>query len=453
MDDSHPTIGRGVNLKYSTVEAGNFAEIAVLKTSDRAKAILSACAGNMIEWFDFFIYAYSAIYFAPLFFPQSDQNAQLLSSAAVFAAGYLMRPLGSFLFGRLADRQGRKLAMTVSITLMCLGSLIIAITPGYASIGLVAPALLLVARLLQGLSVGAEYGTVAAYLSEVARSGRRGFFGSLQYMTIIAGQLVALLTIIVLQHLLPPPQFAQWGWRIPFMIGAVGAIVIFYLRRGMIETASKASMAHDDAGRLRALLKHRRAVIFTLVFTVCGSLYFYTFTTYMQKFLVLSGVVDVKVASVIMGFALVAFMIMQPLFGMMSDRLGIRLHMRLFTGLATILVVPILYGIQSSNNPETAALLILAGLSIAAFYTPIAGLLKAEMFPAEVRALGVGFPYAIGNALFGGTAEYVALRLREADIESGFFYYVAAVCGVAFVSSLLMPDLRTHGHLDGEGNI
>lgn len=432
---------------------GTPAEVATLDHRGRIKASLSACAGNMVEWFDFFVYAYTAIYFAPAFFPSEDRTAQLLSSAAVFAVGFLMRPLGGFVFGRLADTRGRKLAMTISVALMCFGSLMIALTPGYAQIGLLAPAVLLLARLLQGLSVGAEYGTGATCLGEVATKGRRGFYGSLQYTTITAGQLLALLTIIVLQQVPTVEQLGDWGWRIPFFMGALGAVTVFYLRRGMVETASRRSMARKDAGTLGTPMKHRRAVLLTLFFTIGGSLYFYTFTTYMQKFLVLTASMDARTASIVMSGAMVLFMVMQPVFGTLSDRLGIRTHMRLFTGGATLLVASILYGIQATTSPFVASLLVVAGLAIAAFYTPIAGRVKADMFPAEIGALGVGFPYAVGNALFGGTAEYVALSLRQAGIETAYFWYVAAVSAVAFVAALVMPDVARRGYLDGDGTI
>lgn len=424
-----------------------------LDTRGRIKAVLSACAGNMVEWFDFFIYAYTAIYFASVFFPADSQTAQLLASAAIFAVGFFMRPLGGWIFGRLADTRGRKSSMTISVALMCLGSLIIALAPGHAQIGTLAPMILLIARLIQGLSVGAEYGTGATYLSEVATKGRRGLYGSLQYMTIIAGQLLALTTIILLQQFMSAEHLAAWGWRIPFFMGAVAAVVVFFLRREMVETASPKSMKRKDAGTIKAMMRHKRALIFVFLFTIGGSLYFYTFTTYMQKFLVISGGVDAKTASLIMSLALVAFMFMQPIFGLISDRLGIRTNMRLFTGLATVSVIPILYMIRTNDNPYAIFALILIGLTIAAFYTPIAGLLKAELFPAEVRALGVGLPYAIGNALFGGTAEYAALSLRSVGFESAYFYYVAAIVGTAFICAIVMPDLRKRGYLDGDGSI
>lgn len=419
----------------------------------RRRGLIAACAGNLVEWFDFFVYAYLAIYFAPSFFPSDDQTTQLLSTAAIFAVGFLMRPLGGWLFGWLADTRGRKFSMMVSVFMMSAGSLLIAVIPTYAQIGMLAPVVLLAARLIQGLSVGAEYGTGATYISEIARKGRRGFFGSFQYATIIMGQLCALGTIIVLQNLLSEEQLSAWGWRIPFVMGAVGAVVVVYLRRAMTETASDKEMHRAEAGSLKGLLRHKRAALLVVMFTAGGSLWFYTFTTYMQKFLVVSGGFDKSTVSTIMTAALVCFMIAQPLFGMLADRIGVRTHMLLFTGLATLCAAPILFAIQSTTSPFQAFLLVLSGLLIAAFYTPISGLVKADLFPPSIRALGVGFPYAIGNAAFGGTAEYVALWMRSAGIETTFFYYVAILAGVGFIASLLLPNLKRHGYLDGDGRI
>lgn len=419
----------------------------------RVTSIMGACAGNLVEWYDFFVYAYTAIYFASSFFPSGDQTTQLLATAGVFAVGFFMRPLGGWLFGRIADTRGRKISMMVSVAMMCCGSLVIAVLPTYQTIGVLAPVVLVMARMVQGLSVGAEYGTGAAYLSEVATPGRRGFYGSFQYFTIIAGQLLALLTVTALQQLLSPEDLKAWGWRIPFFIGACGAVVVAYLRRSMTETASKSTMHRREAGTIAGLLRHPRAVLLVLAFTGGGSLYFYTFTTYMQKFLVVSAGIPSPTVSFIMTSALVCFMLSQPIFGMLSDRIGIRSCMILFTGTAALLVVPILEALRTTTSPLQAFVLVAGGLLIASFYTPIAGLVKAELFPAEIRALGVGLPYAIANAMFGGTAEYVALHLRAANNESAFFYYVAGLALVALTASLILPNLRRHGYLDGDGEV
>ena len=435
-----------------SAEGGRGISVAV-PASKRVMGIVGACSGNLVEWFDFFVYAYTAIYFASAFFPAGDQLSQLLSTAGVFAIGFFMRPLGGWLFGWIADTRGRKFSMIVSIVMMCGGSLMIAATPTYRTIGVFAPILLMIARLLQGLSVGAEYGTGATYLSEASVAGRRGFFGSFQYCTIVAGQLLALMTILMLQHTLSPAELKAWGWRVPFLIGALSSVVVVYLRRSMIETASRSEMKRKDAGSIKALMQHKRAVALVVAFTGGGSLYYYTFTTYMQKFLVVSAGMQPETASAIMTFSLVGFMLFQPLFGMLADKLGIKVHMLLFTGLATVFVAPILFALKSVSDPYTAFGLVTAGLLIGSFYTPIAGLVKADLFPPAVRALGVGLPYAIGNAAFGGSAEYVALALRSAHVETYFFVYVAALCAVGFLASVALPDLSKHGYLDGGGEV
>src|SRR4051812_42749376 len=246
-------------------------------TRRRIFAIVGASSGNLVEWFDFYVYSFCALYFAPAFFPSGNTTTQLLNTAGVFAAGFLMRPIGGWFFGRLADKHGRRTAMMISVFMMCGGSLVIAVLPTYAQIGALAPALLLVARLFQGLSVGGEYGTSATYMSEVAQAGRRGFFASFQYVTLIGGQLLALLVLVILQQLLSEAELKAWGWRIPFLVGAVAALVSLYLRRSLTETTTAADRKSESAGRMSTLLNHKRAFITVLGFTAGGSLIFYTF--------------------------------------------------------------------------------------------------------------------------------------------------------------------------------
>jgi MHS family dicarboxylic acid transporter PcaT-like MFS transporter len=422
-------------------------------TGGRVRAVAGACAGNLVEWYDFFVYAYTAIYFSSAFFPAGDPASQLLASAGVLAVGYFMRPLGGWLFGWIADTRGRKVSMILSVFMMCAGSLMIAALPTYATIGFAAPVLLLVARLVQGLSIGGEYGAGATYLSEIAIKGRRGFFSSFQYATLIAGQLVALMVLLVLQSILPVAELKAWGWRIPFLIGALLAIVVVVLRRTMQETASEEAMHRKEAGSLAGLWQHKRAVALVVAFTMGGSLYFYVFTSYMQKLLINTAKLDATTTSVIMTVALAIFMLLQPLFGMLANRVGIKTNMLLFTGLATLAAVPLLSTLATVSSPVVAFALVMTALVIAAFYTPIAGIVKADLFPPEVRCLGVGFPYAVANALFGGTAEFIALSFKQAGTESHFSYYVAAVVSVSFLGAVLMPDLRTRGYLDGTGAI
>lgn len=415
----------------------------------RIRAIVGASSGNLVEWYDFYAYAFTSIYFAAAFFPTGDTTSQLMATAGIFAVGFFMRPLGGWLFGWIADTHGRKNSMVISVLMMCAGSLLIAIMPTYATIGAAAPVLLLIARLVQGLSVGGEYGTAATYMSEVAGKGHRGFYSSFQYVTLIGGQLLALLVLVVLQALLSVDELKAWGWRIPFVIGAVTAVVAMYLRRSLVETGSEAAMHSKEAGSLRGLLKYKRSVLLVLAFTMGGSLYFYTFTTYMQKYLVNTAHMDAKIVSMVMTCVLVIYMLLQPVFGALSDRIGRRNNMLLFGGIATIGSVPLLRALGQVSSPYIAFTLALIALVIASFYTSISGVVKAELFPGTVRALGVGFTYAVGNALFGGTAEYVALSLKSAGREEWFAWYVTALVGVAFVASTLMPDTRRKSYLDG----
>ena len=413
----------------------------------RIFAIVAASSGNLVEWFDFYVYAFCAIYFAHAFFPKSDPTVQLLNTAGVFAAGFLMRPIGGWLFGRIADRRGRKASLLISVLMMCGGSLLIACLPTYASIGAWAPALLLLARLLQGLSVGGEYGTTATYMSEVAMRGQRGFMSSFQYVTLIGGQLLAVLVVVLLQQLLTEDELRAWGWRIPFVIGAITAVVAMLLRRTLHETSKAEDRASQEAGSIGSLLRHHwRAFLTVLGYTAGGSLIFYTFTTYMQKYLVNSAGMSIKTASNVMTAALFVYMCLQPLFGALSDRIGRRNNMLLFGALGTLGVVPVMGALQQVHNPYAAFGLIVLALAVVSFYTSISGVVKAEMFPPQVRALGVGLAYAIANAVFGGSAEYVALSLKAAGHEAWFYWYVTGMMAIAFLVSLRLPRRASYLH-------
>jgi MHS family alpha-ketoglutarate permease-like MFS transporter len=419
-------------------------------TRRRILAIVGASSGNLVEWFDFYVYSFTALYFAPSFFPSGNPTTQLLNTAGVFAAGFLMRPIGGWFFGRLADKRGRRTAMMVSVFMMCGGSLLIAMLPTYAQIGALAPALLLIARLFQGLSVGGEYGTSATYMSEVALKGRRGFFASFQYVTLIGGQLCALLVLVILQQTLTTDELKAWGWRVPFVIGAGAALVALYLRKSLDETTTAAMRQRKEAGTLRGLWQHKGAFATVLGFTAGGLLIFYTFTTYMQKYLVNTAGMHAKTASSVMTAALFVYMLMQPAFGALSDRIGRRRSMLCFGLFATIGTVPLLHALKDVANPFAAFALIVVALAIVSFYTSISGLIKAEMFPPQVRALGVGLSYAVANAIFGGSAEYVALWLKSAGVETMFFWYVTAMCALAGIVSLRMRDPSTQGFLRHE---
>jgi metabolite-proton symporter len=427
----------------------------VVDASDKRRrifAIVGASSGNLVEWYDFYTYAFTAIYFASAFFPSGNQTTQLLNTAGVFAAGFLMRPIGGYLFGWIADKHGRRTSMLISILMMCGGSLVIACLPTYASIGVAAPVLLLLARLVQGLSVGGEYGTSATYMSEVAIGGQRGFYASFQYVTLIGGQLLAVLVVVIVLQFMSEAEIKEWGWRIPFFIGAATAVIAFYLRRSLEETSSTETRQRKEAGSLVEIFRnHTRPFCIVLGFTAGGSLIFYTFTTYMQKYLVNTAGIDAKTASRLMTVVLFVYMIMQPLFGAISDKIGRKTSMMLFGGLATVATIPVLSTLSTIKDPITAFFLITVALAIVSFYTSISGLVKAELFPVEVRALSVGLSYAIANAIFGGTAEYVALWFKQEGHEPWFFWYVTVMVAISFIAALIMPDSRKKGYLQGHG--
>jgi MHS family alpha-ketoglutarate permease-like MFS transporter len=420
---------------------------------NRIRSIVAASAGNLVEWFDFYVYAFTALYFSASFFPGGSETAQLMKTSGVYALGFFARPIGSWIFGRIADRTGRRHSMVIAVLLMSFGSLMVACLPTYASIGVMAPILLTVARVIQGISVGGEYGTSAAYMSEVALPGRRGFYASFQYVTLIGGQLLATVVLVVLQAFLSADEMRAWGWRVPFIIGAVAALVVLYLRTTLVETTTAESRAHEEAGTIRGLLNRPRAVLIVLGYTAAGSLLFYTYTTYMQKYLVNSAGFDVKVATNIMTAALFCFMCLQPAFGALSDRIGRRNSMLCFGVFGVLATWPLLTAIGVATTPIAAFGLVLVGMSGVSFYSSISGLVKAEMFPAQIRGLAVGLPYAIANALFGGTAEYVALWFKARGAEPSFYGYVTVIAAIGLVAVLFMKDNRVHGYLrDSEQN-
>lgn len=417
----------------------------------RLRAILGGSAGNLVEWYDWYVYAAFALYFAPVFFPKGDATAQLLQSAAVFAVGFLMRPIGGWLMGVYADRHGRKAGLTLSVSLMCGGSLAIALTPTYAQIGALAPTILLVARLAQGLSLGGEYGASATYLSEMAGRRHRGFFSSFQYVTLIAGQLTALAVLLLLEATLGEAALEAWGWRIPFAIGGVLALFVFWLRRRLVETPSFAA-ARADAGAPRsgALIlfrDHPREALTVMALTAGGTLAFYAYSIYMQKFLANTAGFPRATASLIMTAALTLFIIVQPLAGALSDRIGRKPLMVGFGVLGLVTTWPIFTALEGVRNPYAAFGLVLAALLIVTGYTSINAVVKAELFPAHIRALGVAFPYALSNTIFGGTAEYVALWFKSEGLERGFYLYVTAMIGLSLIVYLRMRDTRDHSRI------
>lgn len=420
------------------------------RQSHRIRNIIGGSAGNLVEWYDWYVYSAFTLYFAPVFFPAEDRTAQLLSAAAIFAVGFVMRPIGAWVMGIYSDRKGRKAGLTLSVTLMCLGSLMIALSPTHTQAGALAPAILVVARMLQGLSVGGEYGASATYLSEMAGRRRRGFYSSFQYVTLISGQLIALAVLLVLQGAMSEAALEAWGWRIPFAIGAVLAVVVFWLRRRLAETESFAKAKESEAPRssgVSLFRDHPKEALLVMALTAGGTLAFYAYTTYMQKFLVNTSGFDRETASQVMTLALFVFMCLQPLSGALSDRVGRKPVMVAFGLAGMVLTVPVFTALENVQSPVAAFALVMAALVIVTGYTSINAVVKAELFPAQIRALGVALPYALANTLFGGTAEYVALWLKDSGMERAFYWYVAGMIGLSLIVYLTMRDTKHHSRI------
>jgi MFS transporter, MHS family, alpha-ketoglutarate permease len=415
----------------------------------RLKAIFVGSVGNLVEWYDFYVYAAFALYFAHAFFPGNDPVVQQLNAAVLFAIGFIVRPIGGWLFGHMADRYGRRNALMLSVLLMCFGSLMIAALPTYASIGIAAPALLGLARIVQGLSLGGEYGTSATYLTEVADEDNRGFYSSFQYVTLIGGQLCAVAVLLVLQQLfLTPEQLRDWGWRIPFAIGALLAVIALVMRRNLHETsdfvAAREKKVAERESPIRALLNYPREVLLVVGLTMGGTTAFYTYTTYMQKYLKLSVGLDDTQTTLVTGASLVFALLLQPLYGALSDRIGRKALLVWFGVMGTIFTIPLLYALQATHSALMAFLLIAGAWMIVAGYTSINAVVKAELFPTKVRATGVGLPYAITVSIFGGTAESIALWFKSIGHETWFYYYLTAVIATSLIVYLTMRDTKHH---------
>ncbi|ENY9654542.1 MFS transporter, partial [Campylobacter coli] len=406
----------------------------------KIRSIVAASSGNLVEWFDFYIYAFTATYFAHTFSTSDNPIVQQINAFGVFAAGFFMRPIGSWLFGSLADKVGRKKSMVVSVVLMALGSFMIAALPSKDVVGDFAIILLLLARLIQGLSVGGEYGIAATYLSELATEGKRGFYSSFQYVTLIGGQLLAVASISIMLFFFSIDEMKDYAWRILFVVGGILALGSLLVRKVMNESATQIHK-HEDRGTLKALFTSSwKQFLMVLGITAGGSLAFYTITTYTKTFMENSGMDKTLVNNLFLG-ALFILMIIQPLFGYIGDKIGHKRSLIIFCILAFVGIYPI-FNLISSNAQSNASLvfiLVVLLFIILSFYTSVAGIFKAKLFPEHVRALGTGLGYAISNAIFGGSAPWVALQFKNAGMENGFFVYIAVLTLLMFIATLYLP--------------
>ncbi len=416
----------------------------------RIKNIFGGSIGNLIEWYDFYVYNSFAIYFANSFSDSKNTTVQYITVFGIYAVGFLIRPVGGLLLGSYADRRGRRAALTASVMLMCLGSLIIAVIPTYATIGIWAPVLLLMARLLQGLSLGGEYATSATYLSEIAGSKHRGFYSSFQYVTLIGGQVLAALVLLLMQKALTGPEIEAWGWRVPFALGALCSVYGFYLRRNLQESGEfLAAVKTRTESPLRGVFRHPRELFLVFGLTMGGTAAFYTFSTYMPTFLANTVKLPRDQVGLMSFITLFAFAAMQPVLGAISDRVGRKPVLLWFGIMGTLFTYWIMTSLAATQDFTTILLLLLFALLIVSGYTSINAVVKAELFPAGVRALGVGLPYAVAASVFGGTAPLIGLKFKEAGHETWFFVYISVLIAASLTVYATMRDTKKTSRIEG----
>ncbi|WP_030897423.1 MULTISPECIES: MFS transporter [unclassified Streptomyces] len=409
-------------------------------TKRPVRQLLAASVGNAVEWYDWYAYTFLATYIADQVFPKSADNSlvPLLSTFAVFAVGFFMRPVGGLLMGAVADRHGRRAALTVTILLMGGSSLLVGLTPTYAAVGVLAPVILVLARLLQGLSVGGEFAASTTFLVESAGPGRRGLFSSFQYVSTTVGQLVASGTATLLVDTLSDGQMNGWGWRVPFVLGAVLSLVGFWIRQGAQETRSAEQRQAPRPGLFEALRRHPRESLLICGITAGGTIAYYTWTSYLPTYAELNAGIEKSDALLAGTISLAFFALLQPLGGLLSDRFG-RRPLLLFFGLGfALLTVPLLHTLRDSF----AGLLLVscAGMVLLTGFTSISAAVNAEVFPPRVRAAGIGFPYSLTVALFGGTAPYVGTLFKELGHSGLFPWYVAVLCLLSSIVYLRLPE-------------
>ncbi|MGW0193404.1 MFS transporter [Nonomuraea sp. NPDC003201] len=403
----------------------------------RVRQLMAASIGNVVEWYDWYAYTFLATYFSAQVFPKSEGGlVALLSAYGVFAVGFFMRPLGGLLVGAFADRFGRKAAMTFTIVLMGVGSLLLAVTPTYEAVGLLSPVILTLARLIQGLSVGGEFAAATTFLVESAPPGRRGLYSSFQYVSTTIGQLLASGLAALLASTLIKEDMASYGWRIPFIVGAVISLVGLWIRKGADETSAVAEeIQRGEAKRPKLfefLVGYPKAAATIVGITIAGTVAYYTWTSFLPIYAQITVKFDAAQSLTVGTISLLFFMVLQPLLGMLSDRIG-RKPMLITFGVAfVVLPVPLLSTL--GNSFGSLLLVQLIGMVFLGCFTSISAAVNSELFPTRVRAAGAGFPYSLTVALFGGTAPLIGTALKDAGNVGVFPYYMSAL---ALISTLV----------------
>jgi len=413
-------------------------------------------SGNLVEWYDVYVYTVFATYFESQFFDKSDQNSTIYIYA-IFAVTFVTRPIGSWFFGRFADRRGRRAALTVSVSIMAACSLVIALVPSRSSIGMAAPIILILCRLVQGFATGGEYGTSATYMSEAATRERRGFFSSFQYVTLVGGHVLAQFTLLIILTTLDTQQVHDFGWRIGFAIGGVAALVVFWLRRTMDESLSDEQLAAIKAGEdtssgsIRELFtQYWRPLLLCFLITLGGTVAFYTYSVNAPAIVKGAYGKEAMTATWINLIGLIFLMLLQPIGGMISDKVG-RKPLLVFFGIGGLFYTYVLITyLPRTHSPIVSFLLVAVGYVILTGYTSINALVKSELFPAHVRALGVGVGYALANSMFGGTAPLIYQALKARGDVPLFIAYVTVCIAISLIVYVVFLKNKAATYLDRE---
>lgn len=419
--------------------------------NQRFRTLLGAGVGNMLEWYDWSVYAIFAPFFAAQFFVDDGATGALLSTLAVFAVGFLMRPIGGFLFGWLADRRGRRYSMTTSMLLMAAGSLVIGVTPVAGQIGVWAAVILIIARLGQGLAHGGEIAASYTYIAEVAPRARRGLWSTSLYISVTAGVVLAALIGAGASTILGADALRDWAWRVPFLLGGLLGLVGLHLRRTLAET--EAFLAEPDSGRserpaqpttmrelMRGLSQNKANLSRMIGLSLACTVVVYTWSIGISGFAISSRGVPAGGALWATVGANVVFMVTLPLWGALSDRIGRRPVFFVYSAAFMLLSFPLLAAIDDS--PLRLFFVTSVALFFLGAFVGIMPAYFAELFPTNVRASGIGVPYSFTVAIFGGTAPYVATWLASHHQEWVFALYSVVVVAIGLVTILLSPETK-----------
>lgn len=413
----------------------------------RRQDLIAVNIGNALEWFDWNIYAIFAPFFAAQFFVSTDPTSSLLSTLAIFAVGFLMRPIGGWVFGRIADERGRRFSLTLAISLAAVGSLMIAIAPTFDSVGVFAGVVLLAARLVQGLSHGGETGSAFTYLAEMAPRNNRGLWSSSPWLGVAAGTMLATGTGALLTALLTDEEMSTFGWRMPFAIGALLGIYAIVIRRTMTESTVHTEAKEDNGGvRPRAaevvaeLVRERRGLFQIIGLTISGVVAFYTWFIFTPGYAVRTFGMDPNASLVAGLLGQAVFLLAVPVMGWLSDKWGRRPVLLVFAAGFALMAFP-LEGMLSGNPMALFGTMALGSILLAANCAPL-GAVFAELVPTRLRATIIGLGYATSGAVFGGTAPYLNTWLSSINMHWIFVAYMIVLCMISALVIIKMPETK-----------